>query len=53
MKQLKAYHILTYILFRKRNAKILKHHCLEKNHCDGIFSDITYEYFQQAIINQN
>ena len=34
-----------HILIRKRNAKILKHHFLEKNHCDGIFSDITYEYF--------
>ena len=36
----------TCILIRKRNAKIFKHHFLEKNHCDGIFSDITFEYFQ-------
>ena len=36
----------TCIRIRKRNAKILKHHFLEKNHCDGIVSDITFEYFQ-------
>ena len=35
-----------YILIRKRNAKILKPYFLEKNHFDGIFSDITYEKVQ-------
>ena len=36
----------TCILIRQKHAKIFKHHFLEKNHCDGIFSDITFEYFQ-------
>ena len=32
------------ILIRKRNAKKSKPHLLEKNHFDGVLSDMAYEY---------
>ena len=44
-KYLPSY-ITKYILIRKRNAKILKPHFLEKDHFDGISSDMANEELQ-------